>query len=72
MTRAWRGAIPVDERARAAWPHLPLRAPPASVWIGACGETVRVRDDGTGEAVLPPGHPRPGPASDPCNARPSS
>lgn len=41
----------VDPRALRAWTWLPEAAPPGSVWLGPCGERVRVLDDGTAEEV---------------------
>lgn len=69
MTRAWQHAVQLDAGARRAWPFLPLAAPPASVWEGPGGETVRVDGGGQVTQVLAGGHPRGGAASDPCNSR---
>lgn len=43
--------INIDRRARIAWPWLPEVANPGTIWIGPCGERVRVLDDGTAEEV---------------------
>lgn len=69
MTRAWRGAVEVDPRARRAWPFLPLRAPICSTWVSEVGVAVRVAQDGSADAVAAPGHPRGGAAEHPCNTR---
>ena len=41
----------VDGHARRVWPWLPPVATPGGVWIGPCGERVRVLDDGTAEEI---------------------
>lgn len=43
--------VSIDQRARRAWPWLPDAARPGSVWVGPCGERVRVREDGTAVEV---------------------
>lgn len=69
MTAAWRGAVEIDARERAARHWLPLRAPIASVWVSPHGDAVRVQPDGSCAPLLAPGHPRAGIASDPCATR---
>ncbi len=52
-----------------AWPWLPAELPAGAVAVGPGGPVLRVRPDGGCDEVLPGGHPRPGPASDPCASR---
>jgi hypothetical protein len=60
--------VAIDPRARGAWPVLRglAYAEPGTVLVGDCGEILRIREDGGADPVLPPGHPRPGIAADPC------
>jgi hypothetical protein len=69
--RARIAPVVIDARARRAWPVLRglAYAEPGTVLVGDCGEVLRVREDGGAEPVLPPGHPRPGIASDPTATR---
>lgn len=71
MTAARPSSVPLDPRARRAWPVLRgvAYAPPGTVFVGDLGEIVRVREDGGAEEVLPPGHPRRGVAADPTARR---
>jgi hypothetical protein len=61
--------IPIDARARRAWPFLPASAPAGSWWQGPTGDLVRVEPDGTATPLAAPGHPRPGIAADPTARR---
>lgn len=67
MTRAWRSAVEVDPRARAAWTWLPARAPIGSIWVSQVGAAVRVLPDGTCAPVVVFGAKSA--AAEPCNTR---
>lgn len=51
---------------RRAYGWLPSTVTPGSIYQGPTGDVVRVLESGDVDPVLPPGHPRPGIAADPC------
>ncbi len=63
---------PLARCAVRAWPFLLAAARagagPGAIVVGPAGEVVRLDEDGSATPILPPGHPRPGIAGDPCAA----
>lgn len=41
--------VAIDQRAARAWPFLPARAVPGTVWLGPGGERVRILAGGKAE-----------------------
>lgn len=66
------GPVVIDPRARAAYPWMSgivFAVPGTVIQDEASGIALRVREDGGLEELLAPGHPKPGAAYDPTNAR---
>ena len=61
--------VRLDEGTRAAYGWLPVVSQVDRVLCSPTGDLLRVSADGGVEPILPGGHPRPGPASDPMNRR---